>query len=100
TITTVNPLPAGLGGPYATVNITGVQGFNAANGIFAITVTGSNSFQLNGTMGTVGNSTANTGTWAPDIIRIGANSDSLVNIGFHLQAGAALGSSAINLVSS
>ncbi len=63
TITSTNPLPAGLT-TGAKVSISGITGFSAANGSFFITVTGSNTFTLNGTTGTVGTANPSTGNWA------------------------------------
>jgi hypothetical protein len=65
TITTTNLLPASLT-TNSTVTIAGVQGFAGANGVFQVTVTGGNTFTLNGSTGAVGSSTPNTGTWAQD----------------------------------
>ena len=63
TVTSTNPLPAGLASG-AQVTITNVTGFSAANKTFTITVTGANTFTLNGTTGTVGSGNANTGNWS------------------------------------
>ena len=71
TVTTQNPLPTDL--QSGTVSITGVTGFptnplfnnngNTINAGFTFTVTGANTFTLNGTNGIVGTSNANTGTF-------------------------------------
>ena len=99
-------MPPGLTG-LESVAISGVTGFaNAGNGnfnvntTFNISVTGPNTFTLNGTTGILGSSTASTGTWQPVITSPGATDDSLVVIDFHVQSGAALGSSTVSLVSS
>src|SRR5262249_45766199 len=67
TITSTNPLPASFV-TGVSVTITGVAGFaaantTAANPTFVVTVTGTNTFTLNGTIGTVGAGTPNTGSW-------------------------------------
>ena len=61
TITTPNPLTSAFT-TGASVTIVGVAGFAAANGTFNITVTGTNTFTLDGTTGTIGSGTANTGS--------------------------------------
>ena len=99
TITTVNPLPAGLPA-FGSATISGIAGFPAANGTFGISVTGTNTFTLNNTKGVVGSSTTDTGNWVPVITSQGATNDSLVTIDFHVNPGAALGNTAINLVNS
>jgi hypothetical protein len=98
TVTTTNPLPAGLS-TLNTISISGVTGFPAANGTFGIaSVTLPNSFTLSNTVGLVGSSNANTGTWAPVVGSQGATNDSVVVINFHAQSTAALGPSAVSLV--
>ncbi|MGA2616932.1 MAG: VCBS repeat-containing protein [Thermoguttaceae bacterium] len=103
TITTSSALPAGLNS-LASVDITGVTGFAAANGTFSIKVTGSNTFTLDGTNGDVG-SVGGLGTWAPVFaggspgVTGGAINDSLAVIDFHVKGGAPTGSSTISLVS-
>ncbi len=62
-ITSTNPLPAGMPSG-AKVTISGITGFSAVNGTFFITVTGANTFTLNGTNGTTGTANPNTGNWS------------------------------------
>ncbi len=67
TVTTQNPLPTDLSS--GSVSITGVTGFPSSptfniNGGFNFTVTGTNTFTLAGTTGTVGSSNPNTGSFS------------------------------------
>jgi len=71
TVTTVNPLPTDLKTGNAQLsNVTGFSSYNI-NQDFIIAVTGSNTFTLNGTVGIVGSSTPNTGTFYTNDTNIG-----------------------------
>ncbi len=79
------------------VTISGVTGFAAVNGnTYGITVTGANTFTLDGTTGTTGSGTG--GAASLGFESAGQPNDSLIVIDFHVKATAATGSSLIELV--
>ena len=104
-VTTQSALPKGMNF-LDFVQISGVSNFTAANGVFNISVKGTNSFTLAGTSGDVGSATPDTGTWTPVISggtpddQPGAYNDSLAVIDFNVLTNAATGTANINLVSS
>jgi len=104
-VTAMSALPAGYSNTsYLQIQITGVQNFANANGVWGISVTGASTFTLNNSSSLVGTGTPNTGTYGAVIqggiagTSGGANNPSIVVVDFLAKTNAPTGSTPISLV--